>query len=458
MINNIVSLELDIFRLYTEALLIEQGFCKGTDGNDINYHLEGSKCTFFVQERQHEGAVHASIMHCSIPSKYRLIPYNYAKEFDLRETVQELWELGITECSGLTVYGRGSLVGKLSEEWVKLENCDNLWMYKDIDSRVYFYQENGYYKLVNENKGNISYLLNEVTEMYQEKHNDKDSLNNSSNNEVNKESKAIVEDDNADDSEKMFTKVIGLGTEKSKSDIEKLEEGDIVKLLREPNNIYDKDAIAVYNIYNEKIGYIARDDEKELAEFMNGETEHEASVTRKNDGNGLSYGANIQVTKVDIGPNINSNCDVQKFIQIISDYWEKQNSNQVESNIYSLYDRPQISIANKVNKIVDDLKKERGLDVLLNTWQDVSLEVRRKFTSKEQIKTLEELIRKNKELEDEYWKDIAEQDDGYGDYLASQYDGYGNRVNSKSSDPDYWGGKELNYYYGYEEDYDGDWD
>jgi hypothetical protein len=229
-------------------------------------------------------------------------------------------------------------------------------------------------------------------------------------------------------------RLLDIAPEKSKVTFEKLKVGHIVKLLREPNNIYDKDAIAVYNIKNQMLGYIARDDEKELAEFINGETEHEASVTSKKGGKGLSYVADIQVTKVKIDSNINSN-EVESNLNGYSVVFEEgiQNNNK--------------NIADKVNRIIDELKKERGIDVLLNTWGDVMSEVERRFTSKEQAEVFEELIRKRKELHEEYSKEIAEQDDGYG-----------NRVDSGSSDPDYWGRSELNEYYGYDEDYEGDWD
>jgi hypothetical protein len=84
-------------------------------------------------------------------------------------------------------------------------------------------------------------------------------------------------------------------------------------------------------------------------------------------------------------------------------------------------------------------------------------------TRMDKIKAMAVLVFKKvaalkKELEAEHWKEMEEQDDGYGDYIASQYDGYGNRVDSRSSNPDLWGKSELNEYYGYDEDYEGDWD
>lgn len=339
MINNIVSLQVNIFKLYEEEFFIKREFYKGADGRDINYCLQGSKCKFFVQERQNNGKVHASIMFCSIPSEYRLIPYNYAKEFNLKEIVQELEVLGITECSGFTIYGRGNLVGNLNGKWVKAEYYENLWVYVNEDSGIYMYQERGYYELRNENRGNIKDLLNEFTKMYQEKHSDNIRVNNLYNNELNKENETISENYNIGLSERMFTKVIGIRTEKSKSNAEKLKVGDIIKLLREPNNIYDKNAIAVYNINNEKIGYIARDDEKKLAEFMGEGNEYEASVTSKKSGNGLSHYVDIQITKVDLQSYSN----------------ELSNSYQIQDTKYSnIVDKPEITTIDELNKIIQN--------------------------------------------------------------------------------------------------------
>lgn len=48
-------------------------------------------------------------------------------------------------------------------------------------------------------------------------------------------------------------KLVGCNFHKTNN---KTIENDIVKLVREPKNKFDKEAIAVYNDFNEKIGYV----------------------------------------------------------------------------------------------------------------------------------------------------------------------------------------------------------
>ncbi|MBK5241837.1 HIRAN domain-containing protein [Clostridium sp.] len=107
-------------------------------------------------------------------------------------------------------------------------------------------------------------------------------------------------------SEKVDTTIIGLKSKHAQASIEKLKVGDIVKLLREPSNIYDKHAIAIYNVNSEMLGYITKDHEKGLAKAMDEGIEYEAIVTSKNGENTLSYRTNIQVTKVNIDKYTNN--------------------------------------------------------------------------------------------------------------------------------------------------------
>lgn len=48
-------------------------------------------------------------------------------------------------------------------------------------------------------------------------------------------------------------KLVGCGFHKTKKET---IENDMVKLIREPENRFDKEAIAVYNSFDEKIGYV----------------------------------------------------------------------------------------------------------------------------------------------------------------------------------------------------------
>lgn len=88
-------------------------------------------------------------------------------------------------------------------------------------------------------------------------------------------------------------------------------------IINEETTIPYADWSAVYRYLKDNYGtwiikiefasdYTMRDHFR-YSKFMDGETENEASVTSKKGRNGLSYGTNIQITKVNIESNINSN-------------------------------------------------------------------------------------------------------------------------------------------------------
>jgi hypothetical protein len=56
---------------------------------------------------------------------------------------------------------------------------------------------------------------------------------------------------------------------KNLSEIEKkLEKGQTLDLKREPDNKYDKFAVAIYNLQGERLGYVPRDKNETLARLM----------------------------------------------------------------------------------------------------------------------------------------------------------------------------------------------
>ncbi|NFI04585.1 hypothetical protein FC959_09230 [Clostridium botulinum] len=129
--------------------------------------------------------------------------------------------------------------------------------------------------------------------------------------------------------EKIDTMIIGLKFKNGQSPIQKLEVGDSVKLIRELNNIYDKDSIAIYNVNSEMLGYIAKDDEKELAKAMDEGIEYESIVTSKKVGSGLSYGVDIQVRKVNINAYTSkSNINYQRKNAECGNPLNKQDKNE----------------------------------------------------------------------------------------------------------------------------------
>jgi hypothetical protein len=132
--------------------------------------------------------------------------------------------------------------------------------------------------------------------------------------------------------EKVDTIIIGLKSENGQTLIGKLKVGDSVKLIREPNNIYNKDAIAVYNVDSEMIGYIAKDDEKELANAMDLGADYKASVTSKVCGDGSTHNVYVQVSKVYINSCANkSNISYQNQNTECGNLPIKQDKNENKS-------------------------------------------------------------------------------------------------------------------------------
>jgi len=165
------------------------------------------------------------------------------------------------------------------------------------------------YKNISED---IVIKINEATKKYQEKNNNKigeDVYQYKVNLDYEKESKDIKQKDDGYIPKEICAKIVGVTVENRQSTVEKLKVGEIVVLIREPNNQYDKDAIAVYNESSEMLGYIPKDIESDLAKAMDEGTGYEASVRSKSGGNGFNYEATIQVTKVNLKASINNNCN-----------------------------------------------------------------------------------------------------------------------------------------------------
>jgi hypothetical protein len=118
----------------------------------------------------------------------------------------------------------------------------------------------------------------------------------------------------------IYTKIAGVTFDNRQSTISKLKSGEIVKLVREPNNIYDSNAIAVYNSFSQSLGYIQKELAKDLAAHLDTGEVYEASVARVIGGSGLSLGANLYIKKItgfkpiDIPSRTNARIDANKIM------------------------------------------------------------------------------------------------------------------------------------------------
>jgi hypothetical protein len=104
--------------------------------------------------------------------------------------------------------------------------------------------------------------------------------------------------------EKFFTKIVGVtkansdGSDRQEIIGETLGTGDMLDLKREPNNRYDRNAIAIY-YYDDQIGYLSANVAKELAPLMDSHWLILATVVEITGGsNDRPYGVNIEIEKL----------------------------------------------------------------------------------------------------------------------------------------------------------------
>ncbi|MFP7299037.1 HIRAN domain-containing protein [Neobacillus niacini] len=81
-------------------------------------------------------------------------------------------------------------------------------------------------------------------------------------------------------------KVKGVSFDRRQDVIAKMDSLDRIVLKRERSNEYDGNAIAIYTIRNEQIGYIDREVSTELAAIMDEGRKVAASISRINGGSG----------------------------------------------------------------------------------------------------------------------------------------------------------------------------
>lgn len=95
--------------------------------------------------------------------------------------------------------------------------------------------------------------------------------------------------------QEFYSKIVGVTYDNRQYYISCLKEGDQLKLSREPDNIYDVNAIAVYDSKGNQLGHIRRDLAATIAPMIdNGESAF-ATVEEITGGDGYNYGANIKI-------------------------------------------------------------------------------------------------------------------------------------------------------------------
>ena len=96
-----------------------------------------------------------------------------------------------------------------------------------------------------------------------------------------------------------FTKIVGVTYNNSQLYIPNLNKGEYITSVREYDNRYDKNAIALYDSHGHILGHFSREVASSLAEII--DKKREKLIVRVEDvtgGNGYTYGLNVKVMTV----------------------------------------------------------------------------------------------------------------------------------------------------------------
>lgn len=105
-------------------------------------------------------------------------------------------------------------------------------------------------------------------------------------------------DDSIADAVSFHTKIVGVTFEGRQAVVSSLYEGEALQLEREPNNAFDKKAVAVYS-RTRQVGYLSRDIAEYIAVRMDGGVTYACTVENLTGGeNGKALGVNIFVYRV----------------------------------------------------------------------------------------------------------------------------------------------------------------
>lgn len=115
-----------------------------------------------------------------------------------------------------------------------------------------------------------------------------------------KEAVTYLTDDfyrNIADKEEFYTKVAGVTFENRQEIVFRLNEGEKLLLLREPENSFDSNAIKVVNGKEKQIGYLNAKLAKHFAPLLDRGELYNAYVSQVTGGSGKNYGVNIVIQK-----------------------------------------------------------------------------------------------------------------------------------------------------------------
>lgn len=91
-----------------------------------------------------------------------------------------------------------------------------------------------------------------------------------------------------------YSKIVGVTYTDAKKILPTINGGEQLSVIREKNNEYDKNAIALYYKYH-KLGHLSREVAADIAPFIDNGTVVKVFVENITGGNGKTYGCNIEI-------------------------------------------------------------------------------------------------------------------------------------------------------------------
>ncbi len=100
------------------------------------------------------------------------------------------------------------------------------------------------------------------------------------------------------ESSPIYSKIVGVTYENRQSIVRKCYSGQPLRLEREKNNKYDKNAVAVYNGSDQMLGYLKRELAASIAKDLDDGKKYNCSVKEVTGGSGYTYGLNIMLSRI----------------------------------------------------------------------------------------------------------------------------------------------------------------
>lgn len=198
----------------------------------------------------------------------------------------------------------------------------------------------------------------------------------------------LIENHDSEELDSTFiTTVVGVTFDNRQEVISKMEKGDKLALIREIENNYDDNAIAIYNSVNMQIGYLNKELSKSLAPLMDSGTIYEAEVVRVKGGENLNFGVDIKVIQ-------STSLDCHSIVSAE----ENANVNNIDM-LFLNYIRSfsPTELMNIINRVYKDMKGTSNLVPYMGEFGSI------KFA---EIMLMWEYAKTNKQKEDELYNDF----------------------------------------------------